>query len=65
MKEITYFIRTQSGQWFQLTTTRAKGDQVFKMFEKLGNPIEGWITGVRDFERSYDLEAESIPSLTV
>jgi hypothetical protein len=63
MKE-TFFIRTQSGQWFQFTATRTKGDQVMKLFDKLGNPVDGWTTGVQDFERSYNLDASTIPSLT-
>jgi hypothetical protein len=66
MKE-TFFIRTQSGQWFQFTTNREylkKGDQVIKMFEKLGNPVEGWTIGVESFERIYKLFARNIPSLT-
>lgn len=60
----TYFARTKSGQWFQFTATESRGDAIIRMFEKLGNPVVAWTTGVQDFERSYNLKAASIPSLT-
>jgi hypothetical protein len=60
----TFFFRLPNDQWFQFTGTRKQGDRLFKTFNALKQPVQGWTTGVDSFEHQYGLEASKVPSFT-
>jgi hypothetical protein len=60
----TYFFRLLNGQWFQFTGTRKQGDRLFKTFESIKQPVQGWTTGAERFVRQYGIAVSDVPSIS-